>query len=42
MTQPTALHDQVLSIEIEAPIERVWNEITKTGSIQRELYNTVL
>ncbi|MCZ6915647.1 MAG: SRPBCC domain-containing protein [Gemmatimonadetes bacterium] len=42
MTQPAALHDQVLSIEIEAPIERVWNEITKTGSIQRALYNTIL
>ena len=42
MTQPVSLHDQVLSIEIEAPVEDVWNEITKTGSIQKALYNTVL
>ncbi len=42
MTQPTALDDRVLSIEIAAPIEKVWNEITKTGAIQRALYNTVL
>ena len=32
----------VLSIEIRAPIQRVWDEITKTGRIQRALYNTVL
>ena len=41
-TQATALDDRVLSIEIAAPIETVWNEITKTGAIQRALYNTVL
>ncbi len=32
----------VLSIEIHVPVQRVWNEITKTGSIQRPLYNCVL
>ena len=32
----------VTSIEIAAPIERVWAEITKTGRVQRPLYNTVL
>ena len=42
MTQPKPLPDQVLSIEIKAPIERVWREITKTGAIQRSLNNTVL
>jgi uncharacterized protein YndB with AHSA1/START domain len=36
------LEDHVLSIEIKAPVQRVWDEITKTGAIQRPLYNTVL
>jgi len=36
------LPDQVLSIEIKAPIQRVWQEITKTGAIQRAVNNTVL
>jgi uncharacterized protein YndB with AHSA1/START domain len=34
--------DHVLSIHIAAPVQRVWDEITKTGRIQRALYNTVL
>ncbi len=36
------LPDQVLAVEIKAPIERVWREITKTGAIQRAANNTVL
>ena len=36
------LEDRVLSIEIGAPRQRVWDEITKTGKVQRALYNTVL
>jgi uncharacterized protein YndB with AHSA1/START domain len=36
------LPDQVLSIEIKAPIQKVWQEITKTGAIQRATNNTVL
>jgi len=32
----------VLSIEIQVPIQKVWDEITKTGRIQRAIYNTVL
>lgn len=36
------LPDQVLSIEIKAPIERVWREITRTGAVQRAMNNTVL
>ncbi len=32
----------VASIEIAAPLEKVWAEITKTGRVQRPLYNTVL
>jgi uncharacterized protein YndB with AHSA1/START domain len=36
------LPDQVLSIDIKAPIQRVWQEITKTGAIQRAVNNTVL
>ena len=42
MSQPKPLPDQVLSVDINAPIERVWREITKTGAIQRALNNTVL
>lgn len=34
--------DQVISIHIAVPVQRVWDEITKTGSIQKALYNTVL
>ncbi len=34
--------DHVLSIEIKTSVQNVWNEITKTGKIQRALYNTVL
>ena len=36
------LPDHVTSIHIAVPVERVWNEITKTGAVQRSLYNTVL
>ncbi len=42
MMDPKPLPDQVLSIEINAPIDRVWREITKTGAIQRAVNNTVL
>lgn len=42
MTPATTLPDQVISIHIAAPVERVWAEITKTGRVQRALYNTVL
>lgn len=38
----TALPDHVVSIHIAVPIQRVWAEITKTGRVQRALYNTVL
>lgn len=34
--------EHMVSIDIRAPVERVWKEITKTGSIQRPLYNTIL
>lgn len=34
--------DRVISIHIDVPVQRVWDEITKTGRIQRALYNTVL
>lgn len=34
--------ERVLAITIDAPMERVWAEITKTGRIQRALYNTIL
>jgi uncharacterized protein YndB with AHSA1/START domain len=34
--------EHVVSIVINAAIDRVWTEITKTGRIQRPLFNTVL
>lgn len=42
MTEPTPLPAHVLSIHIAVPVQRVWDEITKTGRVQRALYNTVL
>ena len=42
MTDAARLPDQVASIHIAVPVERVWAEITKTGRLQRALYNTVL
>lgn len=41
MTESTGI-EHVVSIEIEAPVDRVWAEITKTGVVQRPLYNTIL
>lgn len=38
----TSLPDHVISIHIAVPVQRVWDEITKTGRIQRSLYNTIL
>jgi uncharacterized protein YndB with AHSA1/START domain len=38
----TPLPDRVCQITIGVPVQAVWDEITKTGSIQRPLYNTVL
>ena len=42
MTDSVQVPDQVASIHIDVPVQRVWEEITRTGSIQRSLYNTVL
>lgn len=42
MTGMEDFPDHVLSIHIAVPVERVWDEITKTGRVQRALYNTVL
>ena len=42
MTDSRSLPDQVASIHIDVPVQRVWEEITRTGSIQRSLYNTIL
>jgi uncharacterized protein YndB with AHSA1/START domain len=36
------LPDQVLSIDIHVPVEKVWHEITKTGAIQRAVNNCIL
>lgn len=42
MTEATSLPEHVVSIHIGVPVQRVWEEITKTGRVQRALYNTVL
>lgn len=42
MTEAQRQDERVASIHIAAPIQRVWDEITKTQSIQRALFNTVL
>lgn len=39
---PAPLPEQVISIHIDVPPERVWDAITRTGEVQRALYNTVL
>ena len=36
------LPDQVLSIDIHVPVEKVWHEITKTGAIQRAIYGSIM
>jgi uncharacterized protein YndB with AHSA1/START domain len=41
-TKAGSLPDHVISIHIAVPVQRVWDEITKTGRVQRALYNTVL
>lgn len=38
----TSVPDSVCSIVINVPVQKVWDEITKTGSIQRPVYNTLL
>lgn len=38
----STLPEHVVSIHIAVPVRQVWDEITKTGGIQRALYNTVL
>jgi uncharacterized protein YndB with AHSA1/START domain len=42
MTEPSAYPAHVISIHIDVPVRKVWEEITKTGRVQRALYNTVL
>ena len=42
MAEPKPLDPLVLSVDIHVPVQRVWDEITKTGSIQRPLYNCLL
>ena len=37
-----SLPDRVVSIHINAPVDRVWAEITKVGAVQRALFDTVL
>jgi uncharacterized protein YndB with AHSA1/START domain len=37
-----SLPDQLCSVVIHVPAETVWAEITKTGTVQRPLFNTVL
>lgn len=42
MTNDSAVPEHVVQIHIDVPVERVWDEITRTGRVQRALYNTVL
>jgi uncharacterized protein YndB with AHSA1/START domain len=42
MTTAGPLPDHVFAIDIAAPRQRVWDEITKTGRIQLAMHNTVL
>jgi uncharacterized protein YndB with AHSA1/START domain len=36
------MHDKVYSIEINAPIAKVWQEVTRAGSVCRPMYDTVM
>jgi uncharacterized protein YndB with AHSA1/START domain len=38
----TGIPDHVLTIDIMVPVQAVWDEITRTGGVQRPLMNTVL
>lgn len=42
MNEEPKNQERVASIFIDAAVEAVWEEITKTDSLQRPLYNTVL
>jgi uncharacterized protein YndB with AHSA1/START domain len=42
MSQPGKLPDYTFTIEIAAPRQRVWDEITRTGLVQLAMNNTVL
>lgn len=36
------MNDKLYSIDIKAPIQRVWDEITKSGKVCRPMYDTVM
>ena len=42
MTTDETVAPRVASIVIGVPPEKVWEEITRTGSLQRAVYNTIL
>jgi uncharacterized protein YndB with AHSA1/START domain len=42
MPDAAQLAPVIVSVDIHVPIRAVWDEITKTGQIQRAIYNTVL
>ena len=42
MSEDSELPEHVVRIHIDVPVERVWDEITRSGRVQRALYNTVL
>ena len=42
MPEHAPLQDHVLSIDIMVPRQRVWDEITKLGKLQRPMFYTVL
>lgn len=42
MPKVAPLESHVFAIDIVAPRQQVWDEITKTGRVQRAMHNTVL
>ena len=42
MPEVEQIPDHVVSIRINVPRQKVWDEITKRGPVQRPLYNTIL
>ncbi|HEX9886575.1 MAG TPA: SRPBCC domain-containing protein [Longimicrobiales bacterium] len=39
---PETVPPRICSIVIDVPVQKVWDEITRTGSVQRPVYNTVV
>jgi len=42
VTEATAVNEKVYSIDINAPIAKVWAEITKTNTVSRPMFDCVM